>query len=84
MKADFSNVDFLADSELPDGAERRIHKVRRNDTLSEIAEKYGVGLSKLLRWNNLNYKSTIIPGQKIVVYPPAGRVSTKKKKAKSK
>lgn len=66
----------MSDPELPDGYQRRVHVVRRGDTLSEIAEIYHVGLSKLLRWNGLGRRSIIRPGQKLVVYPPAPRKPT--------
>jgi len=45
-----------------------IHLVKRGDTLSEIAEKHGVGLSRLLAWNGLSRYSTIRPGQRLKVY----------------
>jgi len=45
-----------------------IHVVRKGETLSEIAERYGVGLSKVRSWNNLYGRRYIYPGQKIVIY----------------
>ncbi len=52
--------------------EKSYHTVRSGETLSEIAESYHVGLSKLLSWNGLNKHSIIRVGQKLVVYQPAG------------
>ncbi len=76
---DFSHVSRAEDPDAPTGMERRYHTVRRGDTLSEIAERYHVGLSRLLRWNNLNQRSIIRPGQRLVVYQPrvenAGQVT---------
>ena len=46
------------------------YKVKYGDTLSEIAEKYGVGLSKIKRWNNLTSSHDIKEGQKLQVTPP--------------
>lgn len=43
------------------------HKVRRGDTLSGIATKYGVRLKDLLAWNSLSVRSVIRPGQRIAV-----------------
>ena len=68
----------MSDPELPDGYQRRVHTVRRGDTLSEIAERYHVGLSKLLRWNGLSKRSIIRPGQRLVVYPPQPRVVSRR------
>ena len=42
-------------------------KVKKGDTLSEIAYKYKTSIKKLKKWNNL--RSNIIRiGQKIVIY----------------
>lgn len=49
------------------GQKKLIHVVRKGETLSEIAENYHVGLSKVRRWNNI-YGSYIKPGQKIYIY----------------
>jgi peptidoglycan lytic transglycosylase D len=45
--------------------------VRRGDTLSRIASKFRVRLSDLLGWNNLNSRSMIKPGQRLVMYVAA-------------
>jgi membrane-bound lytic murein transglycosylase D len=50
-----------------EGKKRLVHIVRKGETLSEIAESYRVGLSKVRRWNNI-YGSHIKPGQKIYIY----------------
>lgn len=68
---DYAALYAMSDPELPDGMTRRIHRVRYGETLSQIAEKYHLGLSKLLRWNNLHSRSVIYPGQKLVLYQPA-------------
>lgn len=46
---------------------QRVHVVRRGEFLSGIAERYRVPLSSLLRWNGLNTRSTIHPGQRLVI-----------------
>ncbi|MBU8922044.1 MAG: LysM peptidoglycan-binding domain-containing protein [Bacteroidales bacterium] len=56
----------------PAGHTKMVYTVRKKDTLSEIAERFGVGLSKLRRWNNLRYKSMIHPGKNLVIYLPPG------------
>jgi membrane-bound lytic murein transglycosylase D len=52
-----------------DNPEPRIvyHKVRRGDTLSKIANKYGVRLGDLIAWNLLSATSIIHPGQRLEV-----------------
>jgi membrane-bound lytic murein transglycosylase D len=59
----------------PKGHKKIIYTVKRNDTLSEIADRNHVGLSKLRRWNDLRYSSMIKPGQKLVIYLPSGNAS---------
>lgn len=57
----------------------RVHKVRRGDTLGQIAERYGVSLEALLRENKLQRRSLISPGQKLVIpAPPPARASSKR------
>lgn len=56
----------------PKGQTKVVYTVKDGDTLSEIAERYHVGLSKARKWNNLRYNSTIHPGQSIVIYLPSG------------
>ncbi len=52
----------------PEGKKKVVYTVRDRDTLSEIAERFHVGLSKLRRWNNLRYSSIIHPGDALVIY----------------
>ncbi len=56
----------------PKGQKKVVYIVRDGDTLSEIAERHHVGLSKVRRWNNLRYNSTIHPGQSLAIYLPSG------------
>ena len=42
--------------------------VRRGDTLSRIATKFRVRLNDLLGWNDLDTRSVIKPGQRLVMY----------------
>lgn len=48
----------------------RYHVVRVGESLTGIAQSYGLSFSVLLRWNNLSKKSVIHPGQKLIVRPP--------------
>lgn len=45
----------------------KTYTVRRGDTLTSIAYKNKLPLWKLLKYNNLNRKSVIRPGQKLVI-----------------
>ncbi|SHK60126.1 LysM peptidoglycan-binding domain-containing protein [Rhodothermus profundi] len=51
--------------------ERIVYRVRRGDTLSEIAQRFGVSVRDLKRWNNLS-SNTIRVGQRLTIYPEAG------------
>lgn len=58
---------------------QRVHKVRRGDTLGQIAQRYGVSLEALLRENKLQRRSLISPGQKLLVpAPPPPRSGSKR------
>lgn len=51
------------------------HRVRRGDTLSGIATRYGVRLTELVNLNGLNRRHRIYPGQRIHL-PTTGRSKT--------
>lgn len=48
--------------------EKHYHRVQRGEVLGSIAEKYGLGLSSLRRWNGLR-GNIIHVGQRLTVYP---------------
>jgi membrane-bound lytic murein transglycosylase D len=45
----------------------RYHRVRRGETLSTIARRYGVGMKSIARANQLNRKYTIVAGQTLKI-----------------
>jgi LysM repeat protein len=49
------------------------HRVRRGETLSEIADEYGVRQRDLRSWNGLNREGRIRAGQRLRVAPPGRR-----------
>lgn len=72
---------------LPSGIKRAgplqtiAHRVRRGDTLSGIANRYGVSIKDLKRWNSIR-GSTIRRGQKIQVKVQSGRLTRSRRSAK--
>ena len=52
------------------------HRVRRGETISEIADEYGVTQRELRTWNRLDRRSRIYVGQRLrVVSPDAPRTT---------
>ncbi len=47
------------------------HVVRRGETLYGISRRYGVALSDLLSWNDMDKRTVLRPGMKIVINPSA-------------
>jgi membrane-bound lytic murein transglycosylase D len=45
----------------------KVYKVRRGDTLSAIAKRNRVTVTKLKRWNSM-HSSRIYPGQRLKIY----------------
>lgn len=62
------NGDVLEIQELPDGFERKSHKVKKGETLGEIADRYGVSLARLASWNGMRPDVQPENGQSLVVY----------------
>ncbi|MEL0145948.1 MAG: LysM peptidoglycan-binding domain-containing protein, partial [Schleiferiaceae bacterium] len=54
--------------ELTQMNERTTHRVQSGETLGHIANKYGVRVSEIKRWNGLS-SDMIRIGQRLVVYP---------------
>lgn len=54
---------------------RTFHKVRRGETISEIADEYGVSQRELLSWNGLDARGRIRIGQRIRVAAPETRTA---------
>ncbi|AGG89365.1 transglycosylase SLT domain-containing protein [Rhodanobacter denitrificans] len=77
-QADSSGGDLLAGASRGDTAPspmpavsppRKVHTVRRGDSLWQIARKYSVGVSQLRHWNHLNGHA-LKPGQTLTVGAP--------------
>lgn len=49
------------------GDGEKVHRVRKGETLSQIAERYKIGLSKVLKANRLTMRSRIKVGQRIII-----------------
>lgn len=58
---------------VPRAARTTIHRVRRGETLSQVASRYGTSVSALTNLNRLRSAHRIYPGQKLTV--PSGRSS---------
>ena len=57
----------------PAGHYKVTYKVKRGDTLGQIAEDYKTNASKIRRWNRLKYGASIIyPGQKLKIWVKEG------------
>ena len=52
---------------------RMFHRVRRGETISEIADEYGISQRELLDWNGLDRRGRIRAGQRIRVSAPEVR-----------
>ncbi len=52
---------------------RVTYKVKRGDTLSEIADRFDVSVRELMTWNRLRQSSSLRAGQRLVVYTGSSR-----------
>ncbi|MCE0494402.1 LysM peptidoglycan-binding domain-containing protein [Vibrio salinus] len=51
------------------------YTIKNGDTLSEIASKFKVNISDIVKWNNLSNQKYIKPGQRIKLYVDVTKVS---------
>lgn len=48
---------------------KKVHYVKKGETLSEIASRYGCSVIQLKKWNSRSHRSSIIyPGQRFAIY----------------
>ncbi|MEE9442948.1 MAG: LysM peptidoglycan-binding domain-containing protein [candidate division Zixibacteria bacterium] len=59
------------------------HKIRRGETVSSIASKYGVSQYAIFEANNLNRRSRIYTGKSLIVPVPLDRNYSSNRKAKN-
>ena len=52
-----------------------VYKVKNGDNLFDISQKFGVSVSRLRYWNNLDYARYIYPGQSLNVWLPEEMVN---------
>jgi membrane-bound lytic murein transglycosylase D len=52
----------------PEVGDRIVYRVRRGDTLSGIALKYGISVKELRKWNNLGNSNYLQSGQKLLIW----------------
>ncbi len=50
------------------GKQKVVHRVRRGDTLTGIANLYRTTLRDLCQWNGISRKKTLYPGDTLIVY----------------
>ena len=58
------------------------YRVRKGDYLGKIAERYGVGVSQIKRWNGLRSTKLRI-GQRLTIYPRKAAVASSKSSVRS-
>jgi membrane-bound lytic murein transglycosylase D len=60
------------------GKDKLVYRVKRGDTLGQIAEWYGVRASDIRNWNDIAYGEYIKPGQQLAIWVPRERVASLK------
>jgi LysM repeat protein len=66
----------MAEPAVAAGTTRRtFHRVRRGETVSEIADEYGISQRELMDWNRLDRSGRIRAGQRIRVSAPEVRTT---------
>ncbi len=54
-----------------------VHRVRKGESVGLIAQRYNVRISDVREWNNLNSRSYIYPGQKLVIFAKDGSTAAR-------
>lgn len=56
----------------PSDRRRITHRVQRGDTFWELAQRYGVSVQRLARWNRMAPGDTLSPGQELAIWVNPG------------
>ena len=51
------------------GYAERIYRVQKGDSLSSIADRFGIPLQSILIWNRIRPNAVIHPGDRLIIYP---------------
>lgn len=57
---------------------KRIHVVKKGDTLWELARQYGVSMHRLAHWNSMAPRDTLKPGRRLVLWLSTDEHSSRK------
>jgi hypothetical protein len=57
------------------GQRERTYMVRTGDSLTSIADQFGVPLASVIIWNRLDRKAVIHPGDRLIIYRKETRPS---------
>lgn len=72
VKSDAVIVQF---EKVPASSAPVMYYVKNGDSLSRIAQEFGVEVSELAAWNGIGIRGLIHPGQALVLYPGAGELN---------
>lgn len=78
------NTKAMASIPTSDKIDYQVHYVRRGETLSVIARKYNVSLTRLVQANRIKNRNRLSVGQKLVIPAPKNYASTSTKTTGSK
>lgn len=64
--------DPLEEPAIPKNREKFIYKIKKGDTIGQIAALFGVRAADLRNWNDISYRENIIAGKNLVVWLKKG------------
>jgi len=76
-------LEYREEEEVMVAEARKTYRVKKGETLTSIARKFGVTVQDLKAWNNLSNKS-IIAGRQLVVFKPVSTTLAKNTSSRNK
>ncbi len=67
-----ASADSYDQPAIPRGREKLVYRIRKGDTIGQLAELFGVRATDIRNWNDISYRENIIAGAKLTVWVKKG------------
>lgn len=67
-----ASADLYDQPAVPRNREKLVYKIRKGDTIGQLAELFGVRATDIRNWNDISYRENIIAGANLILWVKKG------------